>query len=95
MVGSPSGPEPRRFAGCLVRNCRKHRERRTDIQSPGQGGPENDREKGRQGRRNRETSIEIQKEKNGGGAGRGEMGQRWGEGVERRKGERKRKRGNK
>lgn len=42
MVGSPSGPEPRRLAGCLVRNCREHRERRTDKQSPRQGGPEKD-----------------------------------------------------
>lgn len=86
MVGSPSGPEPRRFAGCLVRNCRKHRERRTDRQSPGQGGPENDRERGRQGRRNRETSIEIQKEKKGGGGAGGDGGREWKEERERERG---------
>lgn len=93
MVGSPSGPEPRRFAGCLVRNCRKHRERRTDIQSPGQGGPENDREKGRQGRRNRETSIEIQKEKNGGGGGAGGDGTEMGRGSGKKKGREKEEEG--
>lgn len=74
MVGSPSGPEPRRFAGCLVRNCGKHRKRQTDRQSPRQGGPETDRERGRQGRRNRETQAQRSRMNSKGSGGRGREG---------------------
>lgn len=54
MVGSPSGPEPRRLAGCLVRNCGEHRE--TDRhKSPGQEGPENEKEREEDKDRERES----------------------------------------
>lgn len=56
MVGSPSGPEPRRFAGCLVRNCGEHRETETDKSRTGRPR-EQERERGRQGQRNRETQA--------------------------------------
>lgn len=96
--GPPSGPEPRRLAGCLVRNCREHRERDgTDRQCPRQGGPEKDgvEEAGRPGRRNRERQAQSSRKRRTNSGGRQRWGwgrvQRWG-GVERGR-ERKRRRG--